>query len=228
MRNKKYLIIIFLLVLYLGMELFLPLMVENRIKKGIRNHTESVKELEVEVDSFPAWELLFSRADRVKLTAEMINIGGLPLRSISALYRDVLINKGQINGNNTDLNILIYESELNKYIVNKHSELKNFQIQLIPEQVYLSGDLKIFESKIKIRLSGKFAITKPDKISFVPENIKIEKLQIPGSVIKNFTNQLGFSFDLANLNLPLKVEKIKVSEKELHLLGGVSVRKAGL
>jgi hypothetical protein len=41
MRNKKFLIVVFLLVLYLGLELFLPLVAENRIEEGIINNTES-------------------------------------------------------------------------------------------------------------------------------------------------------------------------------------------
>lgn len=230
MKNKKYLSVtlLLILILYLSLELFLPQVVENRIEKEILENTKDVKGLEVEVNSFPAWELLFSRADRVKLTARMVNIDGLYLSSISALYKDVIIAKGEIKGDNTDLKILISEKDLNQYVTEKYSGFENFQIKLVPEKVYLSGDLKFFKSRIKVQLNGEFSVHEAERISFVPENLSIEKLQIPRSIIREFTEQLGFYFDLTTLDLPLKIDKIKISDKELYLLGGTAVRKAGL
>ncbi len=230
MRKRRkhfyYFFILILLILYLFLEIFLPGVVEKRVKSEIKNYSEDVSNLEVSVNAFPAWNLIFSRADRIDINADYINLDGLLLRDISAQYEDIIIENGEIKGNNTDLRINISEKNLNQYINNHYNDLGDFEINLNPGQVFMKGDISILNTSISLQLNGKFMLVSPNEIKFNPTNIKIENLTISEDLIREYIKDFGFSFNLSDLNFPINVEKIKVENDELKLLGGIFVRKA--
>ena len=227
-RGKYYFyIIIILLLVYLGLELFLPGIAEKKVRKGILNYTDEVKSLEIEANSFPAWELLFSRVDNINIKASYLKMKGLRLDNISASYQDIVLKEGIIKGKNKDLNILITEKSLNDYLAAQYPGLSNFDIILNPDQVFMEGYINFFNNKIMLQLNGKFTVKEANKITFIPKDVKIEDLKISKALIQKFVKDLGFSFNLSQLNFPITVEKIEITDKKLYLLGGIFVRKAG-
>ncbi|MFW5998603.1 MAG: LmeA family phospholipid-binding protein [Halanaerobiaceae bacterium] len=116
-RNKNYIfyLFLFILILYLGMEILIPLYVEKQVERELTNHFDDYDNIEVEVNSFPPWELLFSMADRVKIKADLLNYEGIVLKDIAAYYQNIIIDDGEIRGKNTDLFIKVTEDDLNNH-----------------------------------------------------------------------------------------------------------------
>ncbi len=228
MRGKWKYIILIALIFYLVMQILLPVMAEKKIKNSIFEQVDSVENLKVEVSSFPAWEILFSRLDRVEVKAVNLSKGQLMVDQIDSRYRDVSIRDDMIIGENTELNIVLSEENLNKYIENMYPELNNFVVKLNPGQIYLSGFVNFFEKRIDFQLTGALLVKERNLITFSPENLSLDEFQVPGELIKSFVKDLGFSIDLSRYNFPIRVEKIKVDSGYINFLGGPAIRKAGL
>ncbi|MFW5985080.1 MAG: DUF2993 domain-containing protein [Halanaerobiaceae bacterium] len=216
-----WLVIIFLLV-FIVLQLALPPYISRDVEKHITDNSQEVNNLEVETRAFPAWKYFYSRADRGSIKADLIKVDGLELREVDSHYRDLYLGSDYISGENTDLHILITEESLNQYIQGHYPELERVQITLQPEQILITGYVTILETEVQIRLSGSFEVRDPDVVVFKPEDIKVEKLLIPQQIIEDFFSEqeFGFAFSLEELNFPLQIEEIVISENEVRLLGG--------
>ena len=228
MRGKFRVFILIILILYLVMEIFFPVLAEKEIRNNIVEQIDSVQLLEVNANSFPAWEMILTKIDRVEINASKLVIDGLLIESIATKYRDLYIKDNKIMGENIDLKFVISEQALNKYIIEKYPELSNFRVKFVSGHAYLSGQLNFFNKKVNIQLTGKFNVKEKNIIDFEPVNLKIEKLEIPGEVVKKFIEESGFTINLNKLNMPLNVEKIKIVSARMYLMGGLYAGKAGL
>ena len=214
--------VLFILILLIGGQLFLPHYVSRQVKETISQEVDDVQNLRVDVRAFPAWKFFYSRADRVNIRAEKMVINGLTLENMESHYRNIYLGEDYIAGDNTDLNLLIREEALNDYIKQHYSELENVRIFLTDEQVFVRGSISIMETEINLQLSGDFTIEDPETIVFRPENIQVEEVMIPRQLLENFISpeEMGFSFNLAQLNFPLAIEEISISSGEVWLRRG--------
>ncbi len=228
MKGKYKIILFIILLLYLVTKIFLPVVAEREIKQNIVKNVDDVQVLEVDADSFPVWEILLSRIDRVEVKASNLVVDNLCINSFITKHRNLYIEDKKIKGENTDLKLVITEQALNEYISKKYPGLNKFHIKFMSQQAYLSGQVNFFNKKVNIQLAGKFNVQEKNIINFEPLNLKIEKLEIPGDLIKKFIEDTGFVIDLNNLNISLNVEKIKIDSSRIYLLGGIYTGKAGL
>ena len=228
MKGKYKIILFIILLLYLVTKIFLPVVAEREIKQNIVKNVDDVQVLEVDADSFPVWEILLSRIDRVEVKASNLVVDNLCINSFITKHRNLYIEDKKIKGENTDLKLVITEQALNEYISKKYPGLNKFHIKFISKQAYLSGQVNFFNKKVNIQLAGKFNVQEKNIINFEPLNLKIEKLEIPGDLIKKFIEDTGFVIDLNNLNISLNVERIKIDSSRIYLLGGIYTGKAGL
>lgn len=222
MRRRKPPYLILLVVLFLVIliiEIYLPLLAENRVRDIIVSQIEQADRLTVEVASFPALEVLAGRIDHLEVDAEGVVVDGLYLNKLLARYREVSYSKDDFQGINTILDIIITEKALNDYIHKRYPDLQNFRISLQPDLVILKGTLKIFEARIGLQLSGRMTIDEDQVVAFRPENLQVEEFNIPSSLLQNYLNDLGFIFDLKSLNIPLKVDEIVISQGEVRVYG---------
>ena len=218
---KKALIV--LLIIYLFMQLYLPGMAEDKIRQGLLDNIDQAEGLVVDARSFPAWEILFSqRVDHLNIRAESIVLDRLKLNSLRGEYRDVSYSDGEVSGKNTDLSVYVSEKALNNFVNQKYSNLNDFMVNIEPDMVYLSGYVDFLDAKFKVQLSGTLELTRVNKIVFEPGKFSVEEVDIPVSLLKSFVNNLGFTLNLDQYNIPLTVEKIRVSSDKLILEGGTS------
>jgi hypothetical protein len=226
-RSLSYLLF-FIIILFLGMQLFLPKMAENRIAAGLINNTSEIEKLDVRVISFPPWEILSGKLDRIQVDAKGISSEGLYIKSLYARFHDILMKKEGIEGENTDLNIIITEDGLNKYLDFKYPSLKNFNLILNADKVYMKGYINFFDARIDIQLTGKFIVSEVNKVNFVTEYFKLEDINISATIINSLIKDMDFSFDFNTINIPIQIEAIKLINGEIQILGGISIEKAGL
>jgi len=226
-RNLFFLLAIFLLIL-LGMQILLPSMAERKIKRTMIENINEYQELKIKASAFPAWKILFSRLDFLKISGTEVKLNDINLKSIKASYRNISYSRGEILGENTDFKIVLTAADLNEYLEENYDGLNDYSIHLLPGQVFLQGSIILFDARINLELSGNFSIEKKSRVYFNPERFKIEEISIPSTFLKTLIAEMDFYFDLNQLSIPINLEEIKISEDSLVLLGGLSVRKAGL
>jgi uncharacterized protein YpmS len=218
-RNILWYFILLVLIILVSMEFYLPRLVEREIREIFQRETESIENLEIQVSSFPSLEILLKRVDRIIIEARGLSFNGLYLEDFAVEYQDIRLHDDYFTGNNTALNILITEDALNNYIKTNYPELGDFKIELNPDQVFLSGIINFFEARLQIQLAGSFTVTENNEVFFIPENFRVEKINIPGEIIRDFLQDKAFSFDLNELNLPINITQIELSSGEIRVLG---------
>ncbi|MFW6237657.1 MAG: DUF2993 domain-containing protein [Halanaerobiales bacterium] len=218
---KKALFFLFILVLLVLLgELFLPSYVKKEVENHLRGQVRESENLEVEIASFPALKLLFSRADRVFLEADKLNLEGLVLRSVDLRYNNVSIQSGRLTGENDYIFLKIDEEAVNNHVDENHRRLKDFRLSFTPEQVYMEGNIDLFGNEIEVKLVGNLVLRKDNIISFVPGDLQIEEYRVSEELIRNVAGGFDFSFDLSKLQIPLNPEEISIREGEIHVVGG--------
>lgn len=223
MRQRKghlWNLVLLFLIIMLFSELFLPGIAERKLTAILQKETDGIEDIEIKLATFPSLKVIIGQINYAELMATGVVIENLRLEHLDLKYRDVKLKSGSFTGENTTLDIIIIESDINQYIKDRYPELADFKIKLLPEQAILNGSINFFDTGIKIQLSGELDITEEKKIVFIPINFQIEEVNIPVNLVKRYINDLGFSFDLKNLTIPLNMKKIDIREGQIRVLGG--------
>ena len=221
-RRKSfiYLIIALVIVFLLALEFFLPALMANILKDYLRKEADAIAYINVKLDSFPAIKMLRGKIDQADIEIKGLSINNLYLDKLDLQYRDVFMKEGGFTGRNTGLEAIITEEALNNYIQAKFPELEAFQLQIRPEQVALEGRISIFEMLLEVQLSGNFAVSDQREVYFIPDNFRVENINIPVNLLKAYIEGLDFSFNLEDLNIPLALDEIKLYSGYAILHGG--------
>ncbi len=227
--KKIFWLLVIILFLYFFIQLFLPGYVSRQIRQAIEEDADSISNLEVHVSAFPAWKLLFLRADNAIIKADEIVVEGFTLHDIRAYYDDLYIENNRINGENTDLNIVIKEDNLNSYLSQQDTGIEQLKVILNPEQIFLEGYIMFFDSSFNLQLTGNINLEKNNVVKFIPENIKIEDFSFSRVIMENIIKDLdlGFTLELEQLNFPVNLEQIKIEAGQIRILSGVFAGEAG-
>lgn len=211
-----------ILIVILVIELFLPGMVEKKIKNILIQQSQEYEQIDVDATSFPAVKFLFGQIDFVQIKTTGLIVDNLRLETFNINYNDVKIGKKSFSGENTDLYAIVTEKDLNKYIKKQYPDQADFSIKLNPEQVYLEGAYKLFENDIALKLSGSFNVSEAKVITFEPDNFQIEDINIPVNLLKSYLDKLGFKINLKELKIPLDIEQINIKTEQIEITGGNS------
>ncbi|MFW6409441.1 MAG: DUF2993 domain-containing protein [Halanaerobiales bacterium] len=223
----KKIVLLFLLLILL-LQLYLPGMAAENIKNLLFEEVDTGENVQVEVRSFPAWEILLQkRVDHLNITADSITFQKLKLENVNAKYENTHYNREKFNGENTDLTFHIKESTLNNYLSEKYPELEGMDINLAPDRVNMAGYINVFDNKFEIRVGGDLSFDKTNKLNFTPEEFRVEEISLPGYITKNILKDLKFVIDFDQLQIPLKAEEVKVGSDRIHISGGLSAGKVG-
>ena len=228
MRRKSrilWLIIIIVLSLILLAQIILPGLAENSLRDIFYDRTAKIEELIINVAAFPAFKILRGRLDYIDVNTKGIVIDDLYIDMMSVKYRDVVYGKTGFDGDNTALKAVITQEAINNYIVEQYPDLKNFSININPEQVLFQGYINFFEARINLTLTGNFIINDNDRIYFIPDDLKVEDIKIPVNLLKQYIEKLNFYFDLKELNIPLSIEEIRLSSGQIDIVGGEYIEK---
>ncbi|MFP4016798.1 MAG: DUF2993 domain-containing protein [Halanaerobiales bacterium] len=223
-RGIVWLFIIGITFLILIAQLFLPQFAANKLRNILEKETDSIDYLDVDITSFPALEILTGRIDHVVIASEGMKIDNLYLDTFNVSYRDIILKKGGFTGVNTDLEVVISEGSINDYVNSKYHDLKDFVIQITPDQVLLQGLISIFEADFQLKLSGNFVINDQQNIYFVPEDFQIEDIKVPVGLLKSYIEKLDFSFNLKELGVPMDISDINLISGFIIINGGVQER----
>ncbi|PRX35553.1 hypothetical protein BX659_10134 [Orenia metallireducens] len=226
MRNFKVLVIIFLLVILAFMQFYLPQSISQRLTSTLKEEVDKSDRLEVDIDSFPAIELLLGRVDNLKFSADNLIIDSLPISNFEGEFKDLRVKKvdGQwlvTGGENTYLNLKFSEEELNQYLASREELdiFDKFKMELLKNKVMMVGDIQFFNATVNIQLAGNFVVKDKDTIVFSSDELAVQNIIIPKSLIEQLKDKLQFEIDFADLPFPVKIEQVKLEEDSLEILG---------
>ncbi|MFP4661973.1 MAG: DUF2993 domain-containing protein [Halanaerobiales bacterium] len=220
-RGKVWVIIIFItFFLLIISQLFLPQIAVNRLRNVLEEETDSIDYLDISITSFPAMEILTGKIDYVFIESDGLMFDNLYLDTFNVSYRDIVFKKGSFTGVNTDLEVVISEQSINDYVNSRYSDLKDFDIQITSDQVFLQGLITIFEADFQLKLTGNFVINEQQDIYFVPSDFQIENIRIPVELLKSYIEKLDFSINLKELGIPLDISHINLMTGFIVINGG--------
>ncbi|QTL97001.1 DUF2993 domain-containing protein [Iocasia frigidifontis] len=216
MKKRPWKYIFLFLILILAAQLLLPVVAERKLNKIILSQVEEIGELDIELVSFPSMEILLGKIDFVEISAEKPVYQDLLIRSLDVKYRDVLLKGNTFEGENTYLRILITEDDLNNYLKHTSPDLADLKISLKPDQVLLVGKVPFLNTSLNLRITGGFLVkNEENKVVFQPEEMKVERVNIPVNLLSKYIEDAYFTLDLNQLNFPLEIDKVKVEEGQI-------------
>jgi len=226
MRNFKVLVIIFLLLILAFMQFYLPQSISQRLTDTLKEEVDKSDRLEVDIDSFPAVELLLGKVDKLEFSADNLVIDSLPINKFEGNFKDLKVKKidGQwqvIEGENTYLKLKVSEEELNQYLASREELdiFDKFKMDLLKNKVMMTGDIQFFNANVKIQLAGNFIVADNDTIVFNSDELAVQNIIIPKSLIEQIKDKLQFEIDFADLPFPVKIQQVKLEEDSLEILG---------
>ena len=222
----KKIILILVIIILLSTQFFLPRYTANQLKASLQEEVDDYQKLKIEIASWPALELLFKAADQVQVSAQSITIDQLRITDLRAGFENLRLQKKEgewqaVQGKNTDLNMVITENDLNKYL-RTQEELdifKKIKLDITPQQVILNGVISIFNAEVTLQLTGDFRVVKDKKVIFSSDKLAVENFLISTSSIEQLKEKLQFELDLRELPLPLDVRKVEL-KKDLLVIKG--------
>ncbi|OCL25482.1 hypothetical protein U472_14135 [Orenia metallireducens] len=226
MRNFKVLLIIFILLILAFMQFYLPESISQRLSSTLREEVDKSDRLEVDIDSFPAIELLIGRVDNLEISADNLIIDSLPINKFEGEFKDLKVKKieGQwqvTEGKNTYLNLKVLEKALNQYLVSREelNIFDKFKMELLKNKVMMTGDIQFFNANVNIQLAGNFVVKDKDTIVFNSDELAVENIIIPKSLIEQIKDKLQFEIDFADLPFPVEIQQVNLEEDSLKILG---------
>ncbi|WP_258176073.1 LmeA family phospholipid-binding protein [Orenia metallireducens] len=208
------------------MQFYLPQSISQRLTSTLKEEVDKSDRLEVDIDSFPAIELLLGRVDNLKFSADNLIIDSLPISNFEGEFKDLRVKKvdGQwlvTGGENTYLNLKFSEEELNQYLASREELdiFDKFKMELLKNKVMMVGDIQFFNATVNIQLAGNFVVKDKDTIVFSSDELAVQNIIIPKSLIEQLKDKLQFEIDFADLPFPVKIEQVKLEEDSLEILG---------
>ncbi|MGM0501208.1 MAG: DUF2993 domain-containing protein [Bacillota bacterium] len=222
----KRIIVILVIVLIASTEVLLPNYVGNRLENSLKAEVDSYHQLNLEVDSFPALKLLVAAADEVKVTGQDIVVEDLKLEQLKAEFRNLKLKEiaGEwetVRGENTELEIIITEKDINRYLITKEelAAFERIKLDITPQQVILNGIITLFSAEVNLQLTGNFTVVDAQKIVFNSEQLAVENFLVSTSSIQQLKEKLQFELDLTELPLPLEVKEVELAKDRLIIKG---------
>ncbi len=226
MKKIFGLIIIILLLGLIGTQLILPGVISNRIANNVQQDLEASDEINVTLNSFPAFKMLLGQIDSLKLSGRRIVINKLLIDRVKADFNNLKLQRidGKyqiIEGENDYLNLRLTEKDLNDYLATR-SELdifQNFKLELLPKKIMLTGSIKIFNAIVNLQISGDFEVVDNVTILFRSDKLAIENIVIPTALVEQLKDQLRFEISFVDFPLPLNLSKVNLEEDYLEIRG---------
>ncbi|MFW6029632.1 MAG: DUF2993 domain-containing protein [Halanaerobiales bacterium] len=222
MRRKRslWILIFIFLFVFLAIELFLPGIANRRLLEIFQQEIDGIEELEINLRSFPALKILFGRVDHVSIRSQGLLHDHLYLKKLNLNYDNITLYRDDFVGANSYLEAIITEDALNKYLSKKYPEMGNFSLQINPEQILLQGVLNLFDVKFNFQINGNLILNDESQIYFVPDDLRVEEVNVPVKLIKAYIEEFAFVIDLKTLDIPIDIDEIKTGSSYILITGG--------
>ncbi len=229
MKSRKlFWSVLIILVLVILMELLLPIYFSQRTEAFFLQALDSAGEFDLRVNSFPSLFLLKGRVDRAQVEGSKLVINGLELESWQGEYANLQLPPlwqwgeplEEIEGQNTFLEVVLKEEDLNNYLEEVFPGLMSFNLSLLPDQVLMTGILEAYGFELEVEMEGTFQLVNHHRIDFVPLSLSFQKMQLPEAIVDYIMEELDFYLDLERLPLPVYLTEVELEQGRLLIYGG--------
>jgi hypothetical protein len=123
-------------------------------------------------------------------------------------------------GYRADLRIEITEADLNKFVKVKSEKIKvsNPLIKFKDGAIELTGSTKYMFAKIEFKGIGSFRIEKGNVIHFIPRKLTVNKLKMPGYVLKSIIKKINPILDMNRFPFKTVLRSIDVKDGKLVII----------
>lgn len=190
--------------------------------------------VEVEIASFPAWELLQGSIDRLNWQAEGIQFLEFTLERLEGSFEEVRLSWWELWQERRpdysfaepgEVIITLSEDNLKQYLMGRlNVPLENPEVAIQGLQVELTAAWTIGGQKLPLLLTGRLELEGSHTIVLIPERVQVGSF-VPGSELQK--KLLGnASFQLPVERLPVRVEfyRLEGGPGKIRLLGRVFLK----
>ncbi|MDI6869895.1 MAG: DUF2993 domain-containing protein [Bacillota bacterium] len=221
-------------VLLLGLagDVVLPRLVARVIAAQLAGRT-AAGNVQVEVESRPAWRLLYGEASYLHLDLRDARFGQLPVNSFLLDAHDLALDPGRLwrrgeivlrRHGPLRATLRLTEADLNRYLWATADRDRAFRLVLGRDTVTAEGSLALLGQRIPLRLQGRFRVEPPLTLRYVPEEFFLARVPIPKPLLENAVAEV-FAVQLRVEDLPVRVRltDVRVEPGRLFLFAsGVS------
>jgi hypothetical protein len=203
-------------------------MVENQLAAGIRESAGPAELVDVDVKAFPAWQLLQGKVQDLTIDVRQAHINKLKVEAFLVDAHNLVVDRAALkNGtgfgikaaDSLQVSAIITESDLNNYIWAQNEKARNFQVRLSPEWTGLRGSVSLLGRAVDLNVKGHFAIQERTKVTFVVDQVDVEKTSLPRFIIDALAPHWGVEIDLKQSPVPLEVRELRVEDGKLFIYG---------
>ena len=221
--------LLIIVIITIGLtQILLPLALEGRVERALRQRLAAVEYLAVDIQSRPALMSLVGRFRRIRIEAKDFVIDDLPVGAFLVQGRQVkldpraLYRNGEVlveNAADLRVTVLLTEDGINQYLWEKVDPEKRLHISLMAEGAALVGNINFFGHRIDINLRGVFQVREQTKIIFVPEALTVENLEVPQVILNALVEDKALLMDLVGLPVPLIIDEMRLEQGQLYAFG---------
>jgi hypothetical protein len=162
---------------------------------------------------------------KVEIKLKDANFDSLNIDDGFIVFKSLEINKNELLKNDhikiiaskkIDLKVEISELSLDNYVKAKSKKIKvrNPRIRLNKGRIHLFGTFVWKIGRISFNASGKLDV-KSNKIYFRPSKFKINRMNLPGYLIRSSIKKINPILDMEKFPFNTELKYIKISEKKM-------------
>ncbi len=219
------LVLVILAVLVLP-RLLLPPIIENSLAELLESQLGGT--ITVNVETRYGWELVRGRFSTISIEGNDGNWNGLPIAFFRIIGQDVeidlrlLLETKQFSYRGLQsfaAELRITEADLNQYFWHELDPNQFFRIDLLPNQAALNGTFELWQIDWNVSLLNELEIFDQTKISIKPVDFLIFDTRVPAVLLELISGNYTLVLDLSGLPIPIKLDRIELTDEELILYG---------
>lgn len=227
--------IVFLVVLLLAGELFLPWVVARGVARSLENTYGVGGDFDVSLSSRPALRMLFGKVDKLTVDNRRVQTATMAIDSIAVTIEDVSVNLQKLlrlqvdstRGSAMQAVFSISEGNLRAYVLDNVEGLAEPQFKVFDGRAALAGYVKFAGTPVLVAAEGRFVQSGERKVLFVVDTLSIEGEPVPERITEVLLSALGgpeLFIDLAGLPMPMVIKEVKMRDGWLIIEAATPVR----
>jgi hypothetical protein len=214
-----------IILLFTAAQVIIPKQAETMLQKAIQDSLTSYEEVNVTVKSFPAFEILLGRVDRLSVSATMLSKDDIRIHQAEIDLKGLkfYVGKGSSNKgftvrsvDNGEAYVILTEEDLNEYISSQLGGTRSITVELTKGEGIIRGLFDIAGTSIELAINGEFQPAGSGLV-FRPRGLKVQDTYVPRDLVDEILNTLNLRLDLSKLPFPLSVTSVKPHEGKLEV-----------
>ena len=229
---KKFFIVIgILFFLLVGLlEIVLPMSLKNILQEQIIKSV-GAQTVDLSLSSSPDLKIALGDIEKIHCTADGGRIGDIDFKQLSLDGEKIILDVQELlfpsqdlspqehtdkilkSADKLELHGIITEDDLKSYLQRKVDRLENLEVQITPEEVKATGQIKIMGRMADIDLAGQFVIDDGD-IYFRMTHLNVKNTLIRHVQLDRFLGDFKIT-EGVKLPMNLKFDLIEFHDKEI-------------